>query len=239
MKHFYTFLLFLCTLSAYAQVGIGTGSPDPSAQLEINSTDKGLLIPRVTQANRPGSPGKVQATPGLVIYQTDGDPGFYAFDNGNWGKLKRLSDTTYIDFYKAYNSTSGLLYLSPPLPRAGWPITYVNLQFTSSSGIASATANNNYTITKPGTYLVRYKVRPNTTESIGVWAGIFVNESLIEDSVDIDNYSNTPTVTGECIVTLFGSSTIRIGLRSPNAIINRITIPGGSQGAYLSVTKLN
>jgi hypothetical protein len=48
-------LLLLCTsisLSAQNNVGIGTTSPDQSAMLDVVSSDKGLLVPRVSTAQR-------------------------------------------------------------------------------------------------------------------------------------------------------------------------------------------
>ncbi len=62
-----------------AQVGIGTTSPHASAALEINSTNKGILVPRMTEANRPSSPAT-----GLLIYQTDNTPGFYVYNGSAW-----------------------------------------------------------------------------------------------------------------------------------------------------------
>ena len=64
----------LCVATATAQTGIGTTTPDVSAKLDISSTTKGLLVPRMTATER----GAI-ATPakGLLIYQTDGDAGFY------------------------------------------------------------------------------------------------------------------------------------------------------------------
>ena len=60
------FLLFI-GLSAQAQVGIGTNSPDASAQLDILSTTKGFLPPRMTttQRNAIASPAT-----GLGIFNT-------------------------------------------------------------------------------------------------------------------------------------------------------------------------
>ena len=49
-------------------VGIGTISPDASAQLEINSTTKGLLPPRMTTAQRDAISNPAI---GLMIYNTD------------------------------------------------------------------------------------------------------------------------------------------------------------------------
>lgn len=65
-------LFFIIPL--FAQTGIGTTSPNASAKLEIAATDKGLLIPRMTIAQRASI--SLPAN-GLLIYQTDGVVGFY------------------------------------------------------------------------------------------------------------------------------------------------------------------
>ena len=48
-------------------VGIGTATPDNSALLELNSTSKGLLVPRLTQQERDAV---VQPSTGLLIFNT-------------------------------------------------------------------------------------------------------------------------------------------------------------------------
>lgn len=79
----------LFALNADAQVGIGTNQPDPSAQLEILSNSKGLLIPRMsdTQRNAINSPAN-----GLLVYQTNNNAGFYFYNNGSWQKLASTLD---------------------------------------------------------------------------------------------------------------------------------------------------
>ncbi|MFT5249322.1 MAG: hypothetical protein ACI93P_001048 [bacterium] len=60
--------LFLLPLSSiYAQVGVGTTTPDVSSILDLSSTGKGLLMPRLTTTQRDGilSPAE-----GLIIYNT-------------------------------------------------------------------------------------------------------------------------------------------------------------------------
>jgi len=67
----------ICCWSAvsFAQnAGIGIIIPDSSAQLDIQSTTKGLLIPSMTQSQMQGI--QTPAT-GLLIFQTDHTPGFY------------------------------------------------------------------------------------------------------------------------------------------------------------------
>ena len=44
----YVSLLLTISFSSFAQVGIGTDKPDVSAELEIYSTTKGFLLPRMT-----------------------------------------------------------------------------------------------------------------------------------------------------------------------------------------------
>lgn len=75
-------LLFLLTLLSLsipilkAQVSITTTGtpPDPSSMLDIKNSNKGLLIPRMSMAQRNGISLPANS---LLIYQTDNNPGFY------------------------------------------------------------------------------------------------------------------------------------------------------------------
>ena len=73
----------LLNVSAYSQVAINSdGSlPDNSAMLDIKSTAKGMLIPRMTQTQRNAITSPAN---GLMIYQTDNSPGFY-YNSGTSG----------------------------------------------------------------------------------------------------------------------------------------------------------
>lgn len=76
----FAMVLLLTVSSAMSQVAINTdgANPDNSAMLDVKSTGKGLLVPRMTLAQR-----NVISSPatGLMIYQTDNTPGFY-FNSG-------------------------------------------------------------------------------------------------------------------------------------------------------------
>jgi hypothetical protein len=80
MTKFFSTFIFLVIVSATisAQVGINTASPNASAALDVTSTDKGLLIPRVASTGDIASP-----TAGMMVYQTGGTAGFY-FYNSSW-----------------------------------------------------------------------------------------------------------------------------------------------------------
>jgi hypothetical protein len=73
MKRLIFFFLFVSS-AAFAQTGIGTTAPNASAKLEIASTDKGFLLPRMTSAQRTAITSPAN---GLLVYQTDGVTGFY------------------------------------------------------------------------------------------------------------------------------------------------------------------
>ena len=82
MKQLFTLLAAaLLTATTFAQVGINIETPDASAALDITSTTGGLLMPRMTKDDR----GFID-TPatGLMVYQTDGTPGFYYFNGTSW-----------------------------------------------------------------------------------------------------------------------------------------------------------
>lgn len=82
--------MLLIGVSTTAQVGIGTVSPDPGSLLDIESTDKGLLIPRVSIANlNTIAPITGGATESLLVYNTNisTGKGYYYWDGSQWVSL--------------------------------------------------------------------------------------------------------------------------------------------------------
>jgi hypothetical protein len=65
-------------------IGLATTSIDASALFQMDSTSKGFLTPRMTQAQRTaiGSPAE-----GLIVYQTNGVIGLYIYANSVWRSL--------------------------------------------------------------------------------------------------------------------------------------------------------
>lgn len=68
MKKIVLFFAFLSTLMVSAQVGIGTTEPDASSTLDVSSTNSGVLVPRMTTAQRDAITAPAE---GLLIYNTD------------------------------------------------------------------------------------------------------------------------------------------------------------------------
>jgi len=81
---FVAIVFFIATSTTFAQngVSIGTGTAaDPSSMLDVTSTAKGMLVPRMTAAQR----GLISAPAnGLLVYQTDAPIGFWYYNGSAW-----------------------------------------------------------------------------------------------------------------------------------------------------------
>lgn len=86
MKYILLALLTGLSVSLFAQnnVGIGTATPNPQAVLDIESPDKGILIPRITTAARTAF-GSALGMPdnGMLVYDKDLNV-FYYWDGTQW-----------------------------------------------------------------------------------------------------------------------------------------------------------
>jgi hypothetical protein len=72
------------TFPTSGATGIGTTKPNASSLLEIKSTTKGLLIPRMLAKQRTAI---IKPAEGLMVYQTDGTKGFYFYNGTAWVAL--------------------------------------------------------------------------------------------------------------------------------------------------------
>jgi len=99
MKQIFTLLAaVVLTATTYAQVGVGTTTPDASSALDITSTTKGLLIPRITENQRDAISSPAT---GLMIYQTDGTVGFYYYNGSSWAEVAATSKTYSVNTFYA------------------------------------------------------------------------------------------------------------------------------------------
>lgn len=113
MKKIYILLTLLTSVLTNAQVGFGTPNPDINAEVEISSTDKGLLIPRLA-LDKTDLPTPLSAhVAGMIIYnttsadveapnynaQTAVQPGLYQNDGTKWVQLIGKDYATVKFFY--------------------------------------------------------------------------------------------------------------------------------------------
>lgn len=84
--------IVILSANSYAQsVAINTdgSTADASAALDIKSTAKGMLVPRMTTAQRDAITSPAN---GLLIYQTDNTPGFYFYNGSTWLSIQNSAN---------------------------------------------------------------------------------------------------------------------------------------------------
>jgi len=115
----------LISASAFAQsVGINSdgSSPDGSAMLDVKSTSKGFLAPRVSSTGDITSPAT-----GLLVYQTGGTPGYY-YNSGT-------------------PASPAWVQLGAASGASQWTTTGSNIYYnTGNVGIGTSTASSNLTV---------------------------------------------------------------------------------------------
>ena len=92
-------LMIVLTQFSEAQIGIGTTTPSSSSQLDVTSTTKGVLIPRIALTSLTSASPITSPTTSLLIYNTatagtspaNVTPGFYYWNGTAW---VRLDDNT-------------------------------------------------------------------------------------------------------------------------------------------------
>ena len=111
MKKLFSLIVLLVNI-LQAQVGIGTSSPAATSVLDLTSTTKGMLVPRMTATEK--SAISSPAT-GLLIYQTDGTTGFYYYTGSAWtglstsGLLSKVEGTDFTGSLLVGHQTTGTL----------------------------------------------------------------------------------------------------------------------------------
>ena len=138
------FFVFSFTLAAQ-NVGIGTTTPAATAQLDVSSINKGILIPRMTQAQRTAIAGPAL---GLSVYQTDGIAGFYYFDGALWVQSGKGGN-----FFLPYSGSASTLGGAEfSISHTG---SFGDAAYFNNTGVGSAittgTGNNKFNMTSGNT----------------------------------------------------------------------------------------
>src|SRR5690606_6858800 len=138
---FFTLLFF--SLISQAQVGIGNTNPAASSMLDITSTEKGFLVPRMTTAQRIAIPTPANS---LLVYDTNLES-FFHFDAtpgpGSWVKINSTANER--NNYKLVKSVADL---APELTAGGNRYLLTPTTFYEINGTITLTApidlNNAY-----------------------------------------------------------------------------------------------
>ncbi len=118
----YVFLFFLLALlvnkkSNAQNVAINNSgsNADGSAMLDVQSTSKGLLIPKMNQAQRNLI---VSPAVGLLIFQTDVVPGYYYYNGASWIQFSTGAATNYwtLNGANIYSNAAGNVGIGATAP---------------------------------------------------------------------------------------------------------------------------
>ena len=162
----------------YAQIGIGTTSPDPSSILDIQSTTKGFLAPRINLSSVTNSSidGANTNAAGLLIYNTNASVtggsgvGYYYWDGSVWTAMKA-----------APSGGSG----------AGWQLDGNNLNGKANDGTTflGTTTYHSLYFKVDGDQIGR--LHPNGGIALGLGASSSVNQAFaIGENASAGNTSN-------------------------------------------------
>ncbi|MEY2702200.1 MAG: hypothetical protein RLY43_833 [Bacteroidota bacterium] len=154
-------MFFFISGIAMAQLGINTNEPDPSSALDITSTTKGLLIPRMSTTNR-----NLITNPatGLLIFNTTLSD--VEYNAGTPSLPKWVSATT---ANNGLNTTSG--------------ITQLGGDITKPTAISGLSATNKLTFT--GTGIDLFNVDNNTLSVDGTNNRIGIGTSTPTKTLDV------------------------------------------------------
>ena len=83
-------LFFVKNTSAQVAINQNSANPVPSAMLDVASTNKGVLIPRMSEAQRLAILAPVK---GLLVFQNDNSEGFYFYNGTDWTAISSGSET--------------------------------------------------------------------------------------------------------------------------------------------------
>lgn len=220
--------LFMATfVNLNAQVGIGTTSPAASSILDITSTTKGVLVPRMTASQRGliGAPAE-----GLMVYQTDAPMGLWMVINGTWTRLATIADILTFGQSSAYaaNTTGANLGLNV--------LSYVTIDLPSSQNLGTLVTknaeNNVFTVTQAGRYRIAYRI--NVTAGILANSRVLINGSVSAPLTISPGLLSTSSYNAEAIVPLTAGSTISLQI---GGVATAVVLAGGS-GASLTIQRV-
>lgn len=181
-------------IHAQNNVGIGTLSPNPSALLDLSTLDKGLLIPRLTPAQRLGIP-VTNTENGLLVYDTN-DSSFYYWNMSQWVRFPLPS----YNFTLGYNTGTQLLSLTDGGGTLTVPLNMFNSALTFNPVAQSLSVTDaGGTLTTPLSVYNTSLTFNNTSQTLSVAdAGGILSvslTSLTNNALSFDSVTNALTLT--------------------------------------------
>lgn len=92
MRNIIILITVFLSNALFAQVGVGTTNPDISSIMELQSNNRGFLLPRVSLTSTTDVTTIPNPAEGLMIYNLDSNcdlpPGLYVFDGSFWRRFQ-------------------------------------------------------------------------------------------------------------------------------------------------------
>ena len=160
MRYSYIFFFILLSLTTRAQTGIGTTSPDASAKLEVNASNKGFLPPRVTLTSQTDNSTIPNPATGLLVYNTGNNPnlvaGYYYWNGSNWATIATATGSgVYASYMRGSRSAAQTTNLT-----TGNLIAFTQVDNSAGQDISLNTATGQITLAAGKTYRLLAQV-PN------------------------------------------------------------------------------
>lgn len=147
--------LILCSLNVYySQIGFNTAEPDPKSVIDIVSTEKGILIPRMTEDERNAiNPSDTQN--GLAIYNTTEDCiNYWSKAENSWNSICGKMGKAKLEVDCSNISVIGEYFNDVSLTSENKILLTVDVEKEGSYTIsATSEFDNQYFFTKSGEFL--------------------------------------------------------------------------------------
>jgi hypothetical protein len=135
----YTFLITAISQAQSLAINTDGSTANNSAMLDIKSSSKGMLIPRLTSIERNAIPAPAD---GLVVYDTN-TKGFWYHNGTSWIDLVNSSDNYWRKLgNNIYNSNTGNVGMGTLVPLAKLHVAEANVLFSAFFGPALPTPGN-------------------------------------------------------------------------------------------------
>ncbi|OAB77314.1 hypothetical protein [Cochleicola gelatinilyticus] len=207
-----TLLIFLISFSCFSQVGINTITPSADAILDIESSDKGMLVPRVAIPNLNSiAPITGGSSESLLVYNTNATTGkgFYYWSGSQWVSLRTAEKNIYTDngslnSNREVSQNANTLQFTGNVGRNA--LTIKRTSNTTEAGLAFRNSGNFYDASiymeaNPGSGLV---IATGTNQGIVddvVPTVIFNDDTSSSFSNEVRIYEGTANAPGEDVTT--------------------------------------
>ena len=219
--------LFMATIvNLNAQVGIGTTSPAASSILDVTSTTRGVLVPRMTATQRGaiGTPAE-----GLMVYQTDAAIGLWMYIGGAWTRLASTADLLTFGQSTGFAANTGGAIIAVLLGGTNIPLPDAQ---NLGPNVTVNGADNVFTVTQAGRYRIAY--RANLTAGLLLSTRVTVNGTGV-DALTINPVLSVSQFAAEAVVTLAAGDQLSLQFFG---VLGAATLLGGSQGAGLTIQRV-